>query len=173
MRTNIFNMVFMLLVTNSCSSQSKTYGSNLEIIFPATVDMNMLKNGQDAVIINNSDQTYIIDPYSFNVDVKVIENNNEIRPYRQKLYGSYPRDIDDCKETVFIVKPKEKITVKMFLFPLNHYNFSSDKKYVLRSIASFNKNSLIGCNEYIDQLEKKGYKIPDVKLNITSKLLLK
>jgi hypothetical protein len=168
----ILNILFILLIASSCHSQNKLDNNKIEMMFPESVDMTMVKTGQDLVIINKSDHTYIIDPYSFTVNVKVIENGNEIQPYRQKLYGSYLRDIDDCKEEILIIKPKEKTTVKVFFFPLNHYEFSTDKKYILKSMASFNKNSLIGCKEYIDQLVKKGYKIPDIQLNITSKLTL-
>lgn len=162
----------ILLMVNSCYSQSKTDKNNLQIVFPETVDMITVKTGQDLTIINKSEETYIIDPYSFIVNVKVIENDKEIQPYRQKLFGSYGRDIDDCKETVLIIKPKAKITTKVFFFPLDHYNFSADKKYVLKSMASYNKNALISCNKYINQLEEKGYKIPDIQLSIISKLIL-
>jgi len=172
MRINISSIFFILLIASSCHSQNKIDKNEIEIVFPESVDMNMVRVGQEAVIINKSDHTYIIDPYSFTVNVKVIENNNEIQPYRQKLYGSYLRDVDHCKEEILIIKPKGKITVKVFFFPLNYYNFSADKKYVLKSMVSFNRNSLIGCKEYIDQLVRKGYKIPDIQLNITSKLIL-
>ncbi|GAB0157199.1 hypothetical protein CHRYSEOSP005_24700 [Chryseobacterium sp. Alg-005] len=170
--TKTLIILSILLMTNSCYSQRRADKNKLEIIFPEAVNMVMVKTGQDMVIINKSNETYIIDPYSFTVNVKVIENDKEIQPYRQKLFGSYGRDINDCKETVLIVKPKEKIKTKVFFFPLDYYNFSTDKKYILKSMASYNRNSLIGCNEYINQLEKKKYKIPDIQLNVTSKLIL-
>lgn len=168
----ILSILSILFMANSCYSQSRADKNKLEVIFPETVNMAMVKTGQDIIIINKSNETYVIDPYSFIINVKVIESDKEIQPFRQKLFGSYRRDSNDCKETVLIVKPNEKIKTKVFFFPLDHYNFSTDKKYILKSMASYNESSLIGCNKYINQLEKKGYKIPDIKLNITSKLIL-
>ncbi|WP_278377824.1 hypothetical protein [Chryseobacterium arthrosphaerae] len=170
--TKILITLFILLLVSSCCAQSKTDKDKLEILLPETVDMTMINTGQNAIIINKSNDIYIIDPFSFAVNVKVFENDKEMRPYRQKLFGSYGRDINDCKETILIIKPQEKITAKVFFFPLDHYDFSTDKSYILKSIVSYNKNTLTGCNKYINHLEYKGYKVPNIKLNTTTRLSL-
>lgn len=165
--------IYLILIFNSCKSQSDITEKDVKIDLPSMIILDSIKNGQETFIENRSKTiTYIIDLYSFNPKTIVYENKKEIFPTRQKLYGYYDRDDDECKKTVITIEPKEKITIRSFLFPINYYNFSKDKIYEVRSISNFSESLINGCNNYINNLKLKGYKIPKIHTDFTSKLII-
>ena len=172
MNSKIVNIILILIFFNSCKSQSEIREKDIKINVPSVVIMDSIKSGQNTLIENSSKTTtYIIDLYSFNPKTTVYENKKEIFPTRQTLYGYYDRDDDECKKTIITIKPKEKISVRLFLFPINYYSFSVDKFYEVRSISSFSELSISGCENFISELKLKGYKIPKIDMDITSKLI--
>lgn len=172
MNNKLIVFLFTYFIFNSCTPQIKVENNNLDVIVPESVTMSIIKTGIEVTIINNSNTTYIIDPYSFNSKVTIFENQKEIYPYRQKHSGYYDRDDDECKKTIILAKPKSKIVTKLYIYAIDYYDFQHEKNYEIKSSFIFNKSTMNGCSNYVDSLIQRGYKFPDIKKSVTSKLFL-
>jgi hypothetical protein len=125
-------------------------------------------------IVNHTNDVYIIDPQGFIGESKVYECNKLYSdPEKLIPQGYYSRDEEDCEPDLIVVKKQETKLVELYLLNIRYYyNLKPNKRYYLDVKSKHNKYSatLLGCNNYIDNLEKKGYKILDD--NISFKILL-
>lgn len=117
-------------------------------------------------IINHTNEDYVIDPQGFIGETDVYECNRlYIAPENLRLRGYYFRDDpEDCKEDLIILKKNDFIITKLNILNIRSlYNLDSNKYYNLNIKSKHNKYTatLLGCNNYIENLEKKGYKILD------------
>lgn len=122
-------------------------------------------------IVNNTNDDYIIDPQGFIGESKVYECN-KLYSYPEKLIpqGYYSREEEDCEHDFIVIKKQETIIVELYVLNIKYYyNLNSNKHYYLDVKSKHNKYSaiLLGCNNYIDNLEKKGYKILDDNICFT------
>ncbi|MCC3214762.1 hypothetical protein LIV57_05730 [Chryseobacterium sp. X308] len=116
-------------------------------------------------IVNNTNNTYIIDPYGFKNDNFVMTcDENIVTPDKAILKGFYKRfDDKDCFNDLIILKPKEeKYAILSIINLKGWYDLDKEKKYILRLNSTHNNYTviLLGCQSYIRELvEKKGYKV--------------
>ncbi|AZA90569.1 hypothetical protein EG343_08015 [Chryseobacterium nakagawai] len=109
---------------------------------------------------NNTDQTYIIDPYGF-VGKSYWELNNEVLNPINFSRGYYSREDEDCGNDLIILKPKQKIDTTLSLNYMERgiYDFSKAGKYSRIVESKHNKDNGMpsSCKQYINELEIKGY----------------
>lgn len=158
-----------------CSTQTKINKSEeIDILIKTPVN---LKPEEPLLytIKNNSDKTFIIDPYGFVGESYWTLNSKKLNPINFSR-GYYPRDEDDCKNELIIIKPKQKIDANLSLNYLERgiYDYSKTGDYLRVINSSHNKENgkPSSCRQYINELELKGYhflndnivaKIPFVK----------
>ncbi|PKF75324.1 hypothetical protein CW752_05055 [Chryseobacterium sp. PMSZPI] len=116
------------------------------------------------LINNNTNNTYIIDPYGFYGVSYVLENGKIIEPTSYYRGGYYNRfDDNDCKRDLVIIEPKTSISIPLSLDRNNRsiYNYSKNNYYinVIKSFHNKYNATILGCDRYINNLEKKGYKV--------------
>ncbi|MGN7864116.1 hypothetical protein [Chryseobacterium sp. 22458] len=141
----------------------------VDILFEGKqISLNRIFDGKDPYmfkVINNTNNTYIIDPYGFRNDKFVMTcDENIVIPDKTILKGFYKRfDDEDCFIDLIILKPREEKYVILSIFSLTGwYDLDNQKKYILRLNSTHNNYSvvLLGCQNYIRSLvEKKGYKV--------------
>ncbi|SDF50572.1 hypothetical protein [Epilithonimonas hungarica] len=157
----LFNIIFV-------DSQIKlNKKSEVEILFLSDkIYLNKMLKGEnlEVKIINNTNCTYIIDPYSFREDNNVVDSkNNFILPIKYFTKGYYERfDDQQCEEDLIILKPKEEKLAKLSIFTIRgNYDINNGDKYYLKLQSFENRYTVIqyGCENYINTLEKKGYKM--------------
>lgn len=115
-------------------------------------------------LINNTKFNYIIDPYSFREDNAIVDSSsNLLFPINHFIQGYYKRfNEEQCAEDYIILKPKEEKFVSLSIFSLKgNYDLKINEKYYLKLKSFQNRNTVIqyGCEEFIDNFEKQGYKI--------------
>ncbi|WP_123902279.1 hypothetical protein [Chryseobacterium arthrosphaerae] len=154
-------LIITCFIFISCSTQMKLNKSN-EIDILINAPWKFEENYNISYIIKNkSSKTYIIDPYGFSGDSYWLFNNEKLNPI-DYLRGYYTRYTDDdCKNTLIILKPKQKIdtTLNLNYREKSIYNLSKPGKYIWNIKSNHSrKNSMpLTCKSYINTLEKKGY----------------
>lgn len=155
-----------------CSNQMKlNKGNEVDIILPqGTFPVGDTGKAVEYSIKNNTENTYIIDPLGFYGYSYVLENNKIIEPYMKVREMHYNRHSDDlCLQDLIILKPKESIHVPLNLNINSRgiYNYSKVNKYieVVKSYHNIYNATLLGCENYIKNLEKQGYKVLEDSIN--------
>lgn len=126
-------------------------------------------------IINHTNDDYIIDPQGFRGKTDLYECN-QLYTIPEKIIpeGYYDRDDpEDCQQDLIIVKKQSSIITSLYILNISFfYNIEATKSYYLKIRSKHNKNTatILGCSNYINNLEKQGYKILDD--NIDAKLWL-
>ena len=115
----------------------------------------------DFVIKNNSNNTYIIDPYGFvgkscwQYEGKKLDHIDFQRGYYTRLND------EDCKDDLILLKPKAKINVNLNLdyYQTKIFDLSKSGKYFLNVKSKHDRESSMpsSCKSYINTLEMKGY----------------
>ena len=148
-----------------CSSQIKlNISKDVNIIFKE-VSLK-LNSGKviDYLVKNNTTNTYIIDPYGFYGESYTLENGKIIEPNSYYRRGYYRRfDDNSCKRDLIILQPKTSIFIALTLDRNNRsiYNYSKNNNYIkiVKSLHNKYNATILGCDQYIESLEKKGYKV--------------
>ena len=162
------HIIFLLCNIIFVDSQIKLNKKNtVEILFLSDkIYLNEMLKGEnlEVKIINNTNCTYIIDPYSFREENSVSDGKgNVIFPIKYFTKGYYERfDDQQCEEDFIILKPKEEKLAKLGVFTIRgNYDLNSGVKYYLKLKSYENKYTIIqyGCESYINKLEQKGYKL--------------
>ena len=114
-------------------------------------------------IVNHTNNYYLIDPQGF-LGEAVLYEGNKLYSNPEKLIPQsyYSRDEEDCEQDFIVLKKHETIQVELYLLNIKYYyNLKPNKRYYLDVKSKHNKYTatLLGCNNYINNLEKKGYKI--------------
>lgn len=121
-------------------------------------------------IINHSNYNYIIDPNGFIGEAQLYEYNElYTKPKKLLPQGYYLRDLEDCKHSFIIVEAKSIIFVELSLLNIKYdYNIEPNVYYYLNIKSKHNEYSatLLGCESYIKNLTKKGYKVFDDNIYI-------
>lgn len=158
-----------------CSTQMKLNKSKeIDITVKSPVDLQTDK-AIVYTIKNNTDKTYIIDPYGFIGSSYWTFNNERLNPVNFSK-GYYSRDHYDCENDLIILKPKDKLDTTLVLnyHQKEIYDFSTQGKYVFYVKSNHSKQNGMPSSykQYINDLEKKSYlflnddidaKIPFVK----------
>ena len=115
------------------------------------------------IIDNQSKEKYIINKRGFMGQAFVYKNDTITKPYLYKPFGS-PADWTekDCKKNILIINPNKKITTVLYLDIFDGwYNIENAQKNLVQFISEHTENSpyYFGCEDYVDKLIKKGYKI--------------
>ncbi|MDN3691044.1 hypothetical protein QWZ06_01550 [Chryseobacterium tructae] len=114
-------------------------------------------------IKNNTNNTYIIDPYGFYGQSYVLENGKIIEPYMNAVQGYVSKDDRLCHELLVILKPFQTIQQSVNYNVNNRgiYKYSKGSEYfeVTNSVHNKKTVTLLGCEKYIEELESKGYKV--------------
>ncbi|MBP2617103.1 hypothetical protein [Chryseobacterium jejuense] len=148
-----------------CSNQMKlNKGKEIDIFLKEGIYNLNTENKIKYNIINNTNNFYIIDPNGFYGSSYTLENGEKMIPIRYFSKGYYNRFNDnDCKKDLIILKPKESKNVALSLNGDDNslYNYTKGKVYAYHVSSLHNKYNatIFGCNQYIDNLEKKGYKV--------------
>ncbi|KAA0128053.1 hypothetical protein FY557_10045 [Chryseobacterium sp. SN22] len=175
-------IILFLLTISHLEAQTKlNTKKEVDILFERNeFSLNKIFDGNTPYIfklVNNTDYTYIIDPYGFKSDnfVMTIEGNI-ITPVRIVLNGFYKRfDSQECVDDLIILGPKEKKYVSLSIVNLNGvYDLDKHKKYIIKLHSHHNKYtaSLLGCQDYIESLiSSKKYKVFDDSIDTTVSLV--
>ncbi|MDQ1858424.1 MULTISPECIES: hypothetical protein [unclassified Chryseobacterium] len=155
-----FSLLFIF-----CSNQMKiNKGKDIDIILKEG-KYNISDNSKKKyVIINNTNYYYIIDPNGFYGTSYTLENNRKIIPINYFTRGYYSRfDNNDCKRDLLIIGPKESKEVALSLNSKDNsiYDYNKEKSYIL-FVKSFHNRynaTILGCDNYVSDLEAKGYKV--------------
>ncbi|NML56724.1 hypothetical protein [Chryseobacterium cheonjiense] len=156
--------IIILIITSIscifCSSQTKINKSK-EIDISITTPLKLETKKEIMYSIkNNSDKTYIIDPYGFAGESYWLLNTKKMNPI-QFSRGYYSHDKSDCINDIIIIKSNEKIEKALSLNYRERaiYDYSETGNYVRVVKSNHNKqNSMpLSCKQYIDDLELKGY----------------
>ncbi|PKF75323.1 hypothetical protein CW752_05050 [Chryseobacterium sp. PMSZPI] len=139
-------------------------GKDIDITYPQSyISAQKTKTVIKETIKNNTNNTYIIDPYGFYGESYTLENNKILKPYMYINEGYVSRNDRLCRETLIILKPKESILLSLVLNTNNKsvYKYSKTNKYeeVIKSLHNKYNATLLGCDDYIEELESKGYKV--------------
>ncbi|WBX98003.1 hypothetical protein [Chryseobacterium gambrini] len=112
---------------------------------------------------NNTNKTFIIDPFGFWGNTSIYEDEQLLKPYKFQLKGYYDRPSDKwCERDLIILKPHE--FKKLDFFNTNYkdsalYQFKMDKKYfeIIKSVHNKKTILYLGCEDYIRKLESKDF----------------
>jgi len=156
-------IVFLFCISSyNCSSQFKINKSkDIDILTDIPQKQNTNNN---YLIKNNSNRTYIIDPFGFYGDSKILVNNIEVKP-TAIIYGEYYRFTDkQCANDLIVLKPKENRRVNLNLaYNVREldYDYSKFENFarIVKSYHNRNNATIVGCNSFIEKLEKKGYHV--------------
>ncbi|MCC3214760.1 hypothetical protein LIV57_05720 [Chryseobacterium sp. X308] len=114
-------------------------------------------------IKNNTNNTYIIDPYGFYGQSYVSENGKILEPYMNAVQGYVSKDDRLCHELLVILKPFQTIQQSVNYNVNNRgiYKYSKGNEYfeVTNSVHNKKTVTLLGCEKYVEELESKGYKV--------------
>ncbi|WP_160140129.1 hypothetical protein [Chryseobacterium sp. c4a] len=172
-------LIILLFSIVQIKAQIKLNTKNeIDIFFEdSKFSLNKIFKGNESYlfkIVNNTNNTYIIDPYGFRGN-NVVETCDKsiVEPDRIILSGLYRRtDNEDCFNDLVILKPKEEKYIPLSIITLKgSYDLNKNKKYILNLSSTHNKYTmtLLGCQDYIkNELEKKGYKV--LEDNIVAKI---
>ncbi|KFF02032.1 hypothetical protein IX38_16200 [Chryseobacterium luteum] len=121
------------------------------------------ENDKMYTIINNSKESYIIDPFGFIGNSYWIVDGKKIEP-ADFFRGHYKRDDNElCKDDLIILNPSQKISTYINLDYYNKgiYDFSKQGNYILNVKSKHNRQNatLLGCDSYIKILESQGYRV--------------
>lgn len=145
---------------------------NIRIIFPFSEIKYSIGSHYLFEIINNTDDNYIIDTDGFYRHIEIYdENDNYIQPYLFYPSSSIAeRNNNECYKDYEVVLKKTKSVVLLNLFKyLGEYDLKNDKKYYIKiKNIEFGKrfSSDSGCRDYIEKMEKNGYKILEGTINL-------
>lgn len=161
MKTQI--IFFIVLMGIFCKSQEIISRNSKDVkIKSLTKDISL--SGKDFVeITNHSDYTYIINSKGFLGGGDIYENDS-IRFLPTHIVNvSYSNwNKNECRERLLII-PKHS-SIKAYLYLIRDhdvYLFDNNKKYKISYRAEHTLDSpyYYGCEEYVDSLVAKGYKI--------------
>lgn len=114
-------------------------------------------------IKNNTNNTYIIDPYGFYGESYTLENGAILKPYMYLNEGYVSRDNRLCREILIILQPFQTIHRSINYNKNNKslYKYSKPNKYeeIIKSAHTKYNATILGCEDYIKELELKGYKV--------------
>ncbi len=153
-------LIVICLSFISCFPQMKlNKNKNIDIFIKVPIKLN-----SDKPIIytlkNNTDDTYVIDPYGF-VGSSYWKLNNEVLNPINYSKGYYSREDEDCKNDLIILKPKQKIekTLSLNYMERRIYDFSKTGNYIRTVKSNHNRENSMpsSCVKYINELENKGY----------------
>lgn len=139
-------------------------GKDIDIIFPQKyISTQETETIIKEIIKNNTNNTYIIDPYGFSGESYTLENGKVLVPYMYFKDGYISRNDRLCKELLIILKPFQTIHHSI-VFDKNNkalYKYSKSNKYeeVVKSLHNRYNVTSLGCDQYVESLEKKGYKV--------------
>lgn len=169
--------IVLFIISMGCfSAQTKlNTKSEVDILFDGnTFSLHKIFDGNEPYmfkIVNNTNNTYIIDPYGFKSNNFVMTcEGNLIEPEKVILGGFYKRSNDqECFDDLIILNPYEQKYLPLSITNLDgSYDLKDNKKYILR-LKSIHNNytaTLLGCQVYIKTLiTSKGYKIFDDTIN--------
>lgn len=139
-------------------------GKDIDIILKEGKYILNDNNKKKYLIINNTNDYYIVDPNGFYGTSETFENNLKMVPVNYFARGYYNRFKDnDCIRDLLIISPKSSKEAALSLNSNDNslYNYSKDKNYVLYIKSFHNKYNatIFGCEKYINDLEQKGYKV--------------
>ncbi|MDH6252585.1 hypothetical protein M2347_002312 [Chryseobacterium sp. H1D6B] len=157
-------LIMTCFICTFCSTQMKLNKSEqIDILIKTPLKL----IGDKPVIYtikNNTNNTYIIDPYGFVGNSYWILNNEKLNPINSSR-GYYSRENEDCKNDLIILEPKQKIDTTLSLNYMERYiyDFSKTGKYIrhVESKHSRQNGMPLSCKQYINELEKKGYHLLD------------
>ncbi|MEI3789858.1 MULTISPECIES: hypothetical protein [unclassified Chryseobacterium] len=156
-----------------CSNQIKlNKGKEVDIIFPKKY-ISTQKTGEiiEEIIKNNTNNTYIIDPYAFYGESYMLENGNLLQPNMYIRNGYASRNDRLCRDILIILKPFQILHHSIALNTNNKaiYKYSKSNKYeeITKSLHNRNNVLALGCDDYIKELESKGYKVLEDSIIVT------
>jgi hypothetical protein len=145
----------------NCSSQLKiNKGTDIDILTEIPQKQNTNNN---YLIKNNSNTTYIIDPFGFYGESSIVVNNVVQKPI--SFWGGhyYRINEDQCINDLIILKPYESIEINLNLASNDDaiYDYKQFTNFIRIVKSSHNKNTIMlhGCKPYIEKLEKQGYRV--------------
>lgn len=159
-----------------CSNQIKLNKSkDVDIIFPkkyfSSQDTEVIKE----TIINNTTDTYIIDPYAFYGESYTLENGKILQPYMYIKKGYSTRNDKLCRDILIILKPFQTLEYPIALNANKNeiYKYSQPNQYeeIIKSVHNRNNILNSGCGDYVKELESLGYKI--LEDSIVAKISIK
>lgn len=144
----------------SCSTQMKLNKSkNIDILIKVPIKL-ISDKPLVYTLKNNTNNTYIIDPYGFVGSSYWMLNNEKLNPINFSR-GYYSREDEDCRNDLIILKPKQKIdrTLSLNYIEKGIYDFSKKGNYIrnVKSIHNKENGMPSSCTKYINELETKGY----------------
>lgn len=147
-----------------CSNQIKlNKGKDIDIIFPFKHIDTQSTEVIEEIIKNNTNNTYIIDPFGFYGKSFVLEDGQILDPYLYLKSGYYSRNDRSCHEDLIILKPFQSIHRSIILDKNNRavYKYAQSNKYeqIVKSFHNKYNATILGCESYVKELESKGYKI--------------
>jgi hypothetical protein len=160
-----------------CSNQIKiNKGKDVDIIFPLKhIDTQATEPVIEEIIKNNTNNTFIIDPQGFYGESYVLENGKVLEPYLYFRNGYYSRDNRLCREDLIILHPFQTIHHSIIFNKNNRavYQYTKSNQYeeIIKSFHDRYNATILGCDDYIKELESKGYKV--LEDSIVAKIPLK
>lgn len=120
-------------------------------------------NKLEFTIKNNSNKIYIIDPLGFYGSEIIIANGKVLKQTYFDPGHYYRETLNQCQEDFIILQPKQEIKTyidwayndKRIYSIIKQENF----KIIVKSVHNRETATMLGCNSYIESLEKKGYKV--------------
>lgn len=174
-------ILFILTISHLGAQTKLNTKKEVDILFQGNeFSLNKIFDGNTPYIfklVNNTNYTYVIDPYGFKSNNFVITNEGDIiTPVRIVLNGFYKRfNNQDCVDDLIILRPKETKDVSLSIVNLNgFYDLDKHKKYIIKLHSNHNKYtaSLLGCQDYIESLiSSKKYKVFDDSIDTTVSLV--
>ncbi|TZF94193.1 hypothetical protein FW781_16345 [Chryseobacterium panacisoli] len=148
----------------SCSTQMKINKSkDIDILIKTPVKL-ITDEPVMFTIKNNSNSTYVIDPYGFVGNSYWMLNNEKLNPINFSR-GYRSREDIDCRNDLIILNPKQKMDTTLSLNFMERaiYDFSKTGRYtrIIESRHNGKNGMLLGCKQYINELERKGYRLLD------------
>ena len=159
-----------------CSNQIKmNTGKDIDIIFPLKQIDTQATEQVEEIIKNNTGNTFIIDPQGFYGESYVLENEKVLKPYSYFRSGYYFRDYGLCREDLIILQPFQTIhhSIKYNKNDKALYRYTKSNQYkeIIKSSHDRYNATILGCDDYIKELESKGYKV--LEDSIVAKIPLK
>ncbi|MGN7864633.1 hypothetical protein [Chryseobacterium sp. 22458] len=153
-------LIITCFIFISCSPQMKLNKSkDIDILVNVPVKL-IADKSVIYTLKNNTNRTYIIDPYGFVGNSYWILNNEKLNPINFSR-GYYSREDEDCRNELIILKPKQKMdaTLSLNYIEKGIYDFSKTGSYIrnIKSKHSQENGMPLSCKSYINTLEKKGY----------------
>ncbi|GGG43475.1 hypothetical protein [Epilithonimonas arachidiradicis] len=155
--------ILTIILFNNCSTQIKlNKGNNVDFI-------QMHKPTPDGkfLIKNNTSDTYIIDPMGFFGKIFYLENDGPA-PLMWYPEGYFYRFSDaDCNRDLIILEPYKQIEANFTLcrdlsgsdLDVTKISRSNRYSYIVKSVHNKSTAIASGCKNYIENLERLGYKV--------------